>query len=254
MKTETNKPMNDETMNTPTIEVDAIKPTITEAIPSESTTIGPVKDNSERLTELATKIRDAQAKEHEADSIVVDWKARQLKAAIEMGEYLIEAKSLLPSKKFVKWCRESVPDLGQRTLNRYMKVALNQDKSHVSQAKGLREAYQGCSQADRETESTEEDDLQSTHEDDRHKDFEKIQRELSKAIKLLNPAQDPCEEANVICDLVDALNAWVTAYRAKAAGHSLIKSQNSGVEIPMSLGKQLHDVLETNAEHYVTAE
>jgi hypothetical protein len=37
--------------------------------------------------------------------MVVDWKAKRLKAGISMGEYLIEAKSLLPFGGFVKWCR-----------------------------------------------------------------------------------------------------------------------------------------------------
>lgn len=249
MNTETNKPMNAETMNTPTNEVDAItaniNPTTTETIPSESTS-GPVKDNTERLAELATKIRDAYAKEHEADGMVVDWKAKQLKAGIAIGEYLIEAKSLLPFKGFVKWCRANFPDLNQRTLNRYMGIARNKDKTHVSQAKGLRDAYKKCSASDRQEESEGESDL--------HKDFETIQRHLSKAIKLLNPHPDlaPCVEADAVCDLVDALNAWVTDYRAGADGDSLAKHRDSGVEISMGDEKQ-SAVSEEDAE-YATAE
>lgn len=249
MNTETNNPMNAETMNTPTNEVDAItaniNPTTTETVPSESTN-GPLKDNTERLAELATKIRDAYAKEHEADGMVVDWKAKQLKAGIEMGEYLIEAKSLLPFKGFVKWCRENFPDLAQRTLNRYMKVARNKDETHVSQAKGLRDAYQGCSQADGEAQSTEEGDL--------HKDFEKIKRHLSKAKDMLNdyPGLASCEEADTICDLVDALHDWVTEYRATGDGHSLDRHQDSDVEIPLGDEKQ-PETAEKEAE-FSTAE
>ena len=64
MNTETNNPMNTETMNAPTNEVDAItantNPTTTDTIPSGSTS-GPVEDHTERLAELVTKIRDAYA-------------------------------------------------------------------------------------------------------------------------------------------------------------------------------------------------
>jgi len=247
MNTETNKAMNTETMNATTNEVDAItantNPTTTETTPSESAS-GPVKDNSERLTELATKIRDAYAKEHEADGMVVDWKAKQLKAGIEMGEYLIEAKSLLPFKGFVKWCRENFPDLAQRTLNRYMKVARHKDETHVSQAKGLRDAYQGCSQADGETESDGKSDV--------HKDFEKIKRLLAKAKDMLNDYPDlaPCEEADTVCDLVDALHDWATDYRAN--GDSLAKHRDTGAEV--SLGDDTQPEASEEEAVFSTAE
>lgn len=238
-------------MNTPTNEVDAItantSPTTTETNPSESTG-GPVKDNSERLAELATKIRDAYAKEHEAGGMVVDWKANQLKAGIQMGEFLLEAKSILmPVKQFVKWCRDNFPDLSQRTLNRYMKIARSKDETHVSQAKGLRDAYEKCSAANQQTDETGEAELL-------HKDFEKIQLHLSKAITLLNPYPDPdpCEEADAVCDLVDALNAWATEYRARANGQPLSKHRDSGVGISLGDEKQ-PDMAEQEAE-FSTAE
>lgn len=230
MNTETNKPINAEPMNTQENEVDAITAntdaTTTATVPSESAN-GPLKDNTERLAELATKIRDAYAKEHEAEGMVVDWKAKQLKAGIEMGEYLIEAKSLLPFKGFVKWCRENFPNLTQRTLNRYMKLARNKDEKHVSQAKGLRDAYEKCSASDRQGESDGESDLR--------KDFETIKRHLSKAKDVLNdyPNLAPCEEAETVCDLVDALTDWVMEYRARDDGHSLDRHRDSDVEIPL---------------------
>lgn len=225
-------------------EVDAItaktNPAITETTPSESAS-GPVKDNTERLAELATKIRDAYANEHEADGMVVDWKAKQLKAGIEMGEYLIEAKSLLePFKGFVKWCKESFSDLSQRTLNRYMKLARNKDETHVSQATGLRDAYEKCSGA--------ESDGQS----DGHKELAKIQRLLSKAKDTLNCYTNlaPCEEADTICELVDALADWVAKYRGKADRlHSL---NDVNCEIPLNDAEQ-PTTPEENAE-YATAE
>lgn len=247
---ETNKPMNAETMNTPTNEVDAItaniNPTTTETIPSESTS-GPVRDDAERLAELATKIRDAYAKEREADGMVVDWKAKQLTAGIEMGDYLIEAKLLLkPVHGFVKWCRQNFPDLAQRTLNRYMGIARNKDKTHVSQAKGLRDAYEKCSASDRQGESDGESNP--------NKDFEKIKRHLCKAKDMLNAYPDlaPCEEADAVCDLVDALSDWVTEYRAGANGHSLTKHRDSDVEIPLGYEEQ-PDIAEKEAE-FSTAE
>lgn len=249
MNTETSKPQETETMNTQTKEVDAntanANPTTTETIPSESAN-GPMKDNTERLAELATKIRDAYAKEHEADGMVVDWKAKQLKAGIEMGEYLIEAKSLLPFGKFTKWCQENFGDLTHRTLIRYMAIARNKDETHVSQAKGLRDAYKKCSSSDRQGQSDGESDL--------HKDFEKITRHLSKAKDILNAYPDlaPCEEADTVCDLVDALSDWVTEYRAGANGHSLTKHRDSDVEIPLGDEEQL-DIAEKEAE-FSTAE
>lgn len=255
MNTETNKTVNTEknkTMNIETNkqrsaqknEVDAItattNPAITETTPSESVS-GPVNDNSEKLAELATKIRDAYAKEQEADGMVKDWKAKQLKAGIEMGEYLIEAKSLLePFKGFVKWCRENFSDLSQRTLNRYMKLARNKDETHVSEAKGLRDAYEKCSTAESDGES------------DVHKELAKIQRVLAKAKDALKGYTDlaPCEEADAICEVVDALADWVSEYRDKT--DSLSRFKDVECEMPLNEEKQ-PTTPETNAE-YVTAE
>lgn len=248
---ERNKAMNIETnkqVSAEKIEVDAItattNPAITETTPSESAS-GPVKDNAERLAELATKIREAYSKEQEADGMVVDWKAKQLKAGIEMGEYLLEAKSLLePFKGFVKWCRDNFPDLSQRTLNRYMKVARNKDETHVSQAKGLRQAYEGCSDAEGKSESSEETALQA--------DFHKIKQHLNKAKSLLSPYADlaPCEEADTVCDLVDGLALWVSEYRDKT--DSLSRFKDVDCEMPLNEDKQ-PSTPEKDAE-YVTAE
>ena len=239
MKTKTKT----KTVNSTTKEVEATtantNPPATETKPSDSAD-GTATVNTERLAELATKIRDAYAKEHEADGMVVDWKAKQLKAGIEMGEYLLEAKSLLePFKRFVKWCRQNFSDLSQRTLNRYMKLARNKGETHVSQATGLRDAYEKCSGA----ESDGHSDVQ--------KDWAKIRRHLSKAKDMLNGFTDlaPCEEADTICELVDALKDWVTGYRGADRLHSL---KDVNCEVPLNGAKQ-PTTPEENAE-YATAE
>jgi len=228
-------------------EVDAItattNPAITETTPRESVS-GPAKDNTERLAELATKIRDAYAKEQKADGMVVDWKAKQLKAGIEMGEYLIEAKSLLPFGKFTKWCQENFGDLTHRTLIRYMAIARNKDKTHVSQAKGLRQAYKGCSDAEGKSASSEETALQA--------DFQEIKQHLNKAKSLLSPYADlaPCEEADTICDLVDALALWVSEYRDKTDSLSRFKD----VDCEMPLNGEKKDPTPEEKMEFVTAE
>jgi hypothetical protein len=242
-KTETKKPMQNEEMKNQTTAVEAItantNPPATETKPSESAD-GTAKANTERLAELATKIRDAYAKEHEAGGMVVDWKAKQLKAGIEMGECLLEAKSLLePFKGFVKWCRDNFSDLSQRTLNRYMKLARNKDETHVSQATGLRDAYEKCSGA----ESDGQSDVQ--------KDWAKIRRHLSKAKDMLNGFTDlaSCEEADTVCELVDALNTWVAGYRGADRLNTL---KDVNCDIPLNDAKQ-PTTPEENAE-YATAE
>ena len=222
-KTKTNKHMQNQEIKNQTNEVEAVtantNPPTTETKPSESSA-EPAKANTERLAELATKIREAYAKEHEADGMVVDWKAKQLKAGIEMGEYLIEAKSLLRFKGFVNWCRDNFPDLSQRTLNRYMKIA--RKKTHVSQANGLRDAYEKC--------STAESDGQS----EVHKELAKVQRLLSKAKDALSSHTGlaTCEEADTICELVDALADWVDKYRGNADGLNRLKDVDC--EIPLN--------------------
>ena len=231
-------------MKNQTTEVEAVtantNPPATETKPSESAD-EPTKADTERLAELATKIRDAYAKEHEADGMVTDWKAKQLKAGIEMGEYLLEAKSLLePFKGFVKWCRENFSDLSQRTLNRYMKLARKKDETHVSEAKGLRDAYEKCS-SDKSNGQSDED-----------KTLAAIQRHLSKAKDLLNglTALAPCENADGICVLVDALSDWAAKYRGEADG--LNRAKDVDFEFPLN-GEKTDPTPETKAE-YATAE
>jgi hypothetical protein len=189
---------------------------------------------------LATKIRAAYAKEEKAGGMVVDWKAKQLKAGIEMGEYLIEAKSLLPVRGFVKWCRDNFPDPAQRTLNRYMKLAREKDETHVSGAKGLRDAYKKSS-------APAESDGQS----DGHKELAKIQRLLSKAKDALNGYTDlaPCEEADTICGVVDALADWVAKYRGEAGGLNRLKDVNC--EVPLN-GAEQPTTPEENAAYATT--
>lgn len=227
-------------MNPETTEVDGtvanINPQAPETKPSES--VGePSPADTERLAKLATKIRAVYSKEEKAGGMVEDWKKKQLKAGIEMGEYLIEAKSLLePFKGWVKWCRENFSDLSQRTLTRYMKLARNKDKTHVSQAKGLRDAYEKCS-------ALAESDGQS----DLHKGLAKIQRVLSRAKDTLNGYTDlaPCDEADTICEVVDALGEWAANYRGNADGLNRLKDVD--FEFPLN-GEKKETTPEPNAE------
>lgn len=231
--------MNTDTLNTAT---DAIVANTTAAIPSE--TAAPAPDNTEKLAELATRVRAAYTKEHEADGMVVDWRAKQLKAGIEMGDCLNDAKALVPFKEFVKWCRKNFPELTQRTLNRYMSVARN--KAHVSHAKGLRDAYKNC--------STGKSACKSDEKSDTEKDFEKVQQHLTKAARLLNDYPDliACEGADAICDMVEALHIWAADYRERSERHKLNKQHDAEFEAADADGQQ-PTTPEQNGE-YVTTE
>lgn len=197
--------------------------TKTQTNPDESANV-----NKERLAELAAKIRNAYNKEHESGVMVTDWKAKQLKAGIEMGTYLKEAKSLLPHKKFLPWCRDNFADLSHRTLNRYMRIAGNKDETHVSNAAGLRQAHMACSKPAIKPESTHKIDL------------DRVQQHLIKAKDMLNSYTNlnPCEEADAICDLVCALNIWVNEYKASKDARALNKVGDVEFEMPLGDEKQ----------------
>lgn len=220
MKTENESgALSTETVNQPTAETSTVGANTTEAAAS------PASDNVGRLAELAGKIRDAYATEHQADGMVVDWGKKQLAAGIEMGGYLNEAKILVPAKGFIKWCRANFSDLNQRTLNRYMKIARN--ATLVSQASGLKEAYEKSSTAETKMDS-DASDTPEPHEvgeatltaeteepSDFENDFKKINGHLTKAKDILNGYQKlvACDEADAVCDLIDALALWVSDYR-----------------------------------------
>ena len=279
MKTEnTNTPetnsMNNQTLNTPTAETSTVTANTTETTQSEVTT-STAPDNSERLAELATKVRSTYADEQKADGMVVNWKAKKLKAGIEMGEYLIEAKSLLPFGEFVKWCKVNLTGLNQRTLNRYMKLA--EKKTELSQVKGLAAAYQITSTAQPAGESTtaaeantesagesdgaqvtgQNDESQSAASDknvksDLQKDFKKVHGHLTKAKDILNGYQGVAssKEADAICDLISALAGWVSEYRGEETSLPRLNAVDFGM--PIVTDKQ-PTTPEHNAE-YVTAE
>lgn len=187
-------------------------------------------NNAERLADLATSIRVAyketvhlKGQITDGQNRLVNWKRKQLEVGLEIGKHLLEAKALLPHGKFTGWCRDNLVGLTHRTLNRYMRIAEDSDEKHVSTAGGLRQAYERCT-SDRQTEEMGEAELL-------RRDFEKVQRYLSKAICLLNPYPDPttCEEADRVCDLVDALTDWVTGYRASS--NALARHRDTGVEV-----------------------
>ena len=202
-----------------------------------------LKINSKKLVKLAAKARAAYAKEHKADGMVVDWRAKQLKAGIEMGECLNEAKAILPFKGFVKWCRVNFRKLTQRTLNRYMAVARN--KALMSHAKGLRDAYKNC--------STDKSASKSEGKSKTETDFGEIKQHLTEATRLLNGYPDliAYEGADVVCEMVEALNVWSADYRERSERHKLNKQHDDEFEEAVADGHQ-PSTLEQNGEHVTT--
>lgn len=198
-------------------------------MPSASTTNG-TDDNADKLAQLATKIRTAYHERHKSEGRIKDWKAKQLKAGIELGEYLLEAKKLA-DKQFMAWCRDNFPELCHRTLNRYMTIAVNKCETHVSKAGGLRQAYKGCAK-EKEAGAPEEAGF--------NKAAAAIKRQLTKALSCLNSYSDliACEEADAICELVDALNIWCSDYKARADRRALNTLRDAEFEMPIADDKQ----------------
>lgn len=226
MKTKTNT--NDQMNQITTTEI-MNENTTANVMPAVSTTDG-TNENAERLTQLATKIRTAYNERHKSEGKVEDWKAKQLKAGIELGEYLLEAKKLA-DKKFMAWCRDNFPELCHRTLNRYMTIAVNKCETHVAKAGGLRKAYKACAK-DQQTDAPEKAGFS--------KDAAVIKRHLMKVLKCLNSYSDliACEEADAICDLVDALNIWSTDYRDRTNRQSLNKHRDAEFEMRLADDKE----------------
>ena len=92
-------------------------------------------------------------------------------------------------------------------------------------------AYKACAK-EQQTEAPEEAGFT--------KDADAIKRHLMKALSCLNNHSDliSCEEADAICDLVDALNGWVTDYRDRSNRQSLNKHRDAEFEMSLTDDKQ----------------
>lgn len=193
--------MNTET--TPPLNAQPIEIMTTKSVPNPVNNQG-VVDPTERLRELASKIQIAHQTTTECESMLTTWEDRRLRAGLEVGKNLREAKSLLPTGQFVRWCKVSFPNLSHRTLTRYMGLAKNE--THVTHcASSLRQGYQACADPKRKREPSPESDLC------RIEDF------LSKAEILLSKYQTALRspKADKICDLLEAMHSWVTAYHER---------------------------------------
>ena len=126
-----------------------------------------------------------------------------------------------------------------------MKVAINKCETYVSKADGLRQAYRACTKV-QETDSPEKTGFD--------KDAPEIKRVLTKALKYLSNHPDliSSEEADAVCDLVDALNIWVTDYRARTDRHSLNKHRDTEFEMPITDEKE--SPTSSQATEFATAE
>jgi len=165
-----------------------------------------VANPTERLRELASKIQIAYQTAKECESTLKSWEDRRLRAGLEVGKCLREAKFLLPTGQFVRWCNESFPNLSHRTLTRYMGLAKNE--THVTNyASSLRQCYRACADPKRKREPSPDSDLC------------RIEDLLGKAKILLNKYQNvpPSSDADNICDLLEAMHSWVTAYHERNA-------------------------------------
>jgi hypothetical protein len=237
---ETNpKPLNENIMNNepPTRgnEVESV---------SDGTEINPpepmgdhVNANAKRLEELAEKIRAAHQEEQKCNGMLEDWKKKRLYAGIAIGDYLLEAKSLVPPKQFIAWCRDEFHSKpSHRTLTRYMLLA--KQKTHVTKvANGLRQGNLACADPERKRKSPQQSD------------FSQIKQHLSKAKNLLNNYPDliSCQEADLVCDLHDAIGIWATDYRSRTERHRLNKLRDAEFDVTLVEDKT-KPVVQANAE------
>ena len=80
-----------------------------------------IPSNMTALDNLAARINS----EHEACHASM---RKGLEHALKAGALLLEAKAGLPHGEWLPWLKENCPDIGERTVQRYMRLAENRDE------------------------------------------------------------------------------------------------------------------------------
>jgi hypothetical protein len=190
-------------------------------------------DNTSRLNELVEKIKTT-LKETESHFVhYKEYQVKYLENKTQVGKYLIEAKDLLPPKKFGEWCRFHFDDTTQRTLNNYMTLAKHTKKLSKT-IKTVRQALK------------ESINPALKRKTARETDFYKVKKNLNECVKILNTYPDliSCNEADLVCEQYDKISVWVEDYRARSSKNRLNKLNdeafdlNNNITIDIGTGKE----------------
>ncbi len=173
--------------------------------------------NEKQMAVLRDKIR-------EAHGTFISSMKDTLEAGITAGQLLIEAKETLEHGEFLKWIQDTLP-FTERTAQKYMRIARNQDKLKEKGARLLSEAYNAVndnSEKDYQKQYRENDKLISDDDsfDDIDDDFMEDQDK-----KVLSPPEEMVAEKQKANDSVywylDDLNRLISGmnsiYRKLAA-------------------------------------
>lgn len=93
----------------------------------------------DQIKELATLIAQAT----EAGDSATSFSAHRLRICVDVGRRLTQAKMLIPRGQWEQWCSDHLPDLPERSRQRWMRLAEADAKGclDLESARGLRHAY-----------------------------------------------------------------------------------------------------------------
>jgi len=166
--------------------------------------------DAHQLTVLRDKIREAHGQ-------FINSMKDTMEAGITAGQLLIEAKEELEHGAFIQWIQETMP-FTERTAQKYMRIARNQDKLKEKGARLLSEAYNAVnenSEKDYQKQYRENDQIISDEDtfaevDD---DFLKMQDK-----KVMAPPEELVEERQKADDslywYLDDLNRLISGMNA----------------------------------------
>lgn len=98
-------------------------------------------ENSENIATLAKRITECHQSAIQLDKNCMEKGKAAIKAAIDCGLALMDAKEQMKHGQWLPWLKKNCPTIQEREARRYMQLSKSADSADLSKAETLNQAY-----------------------------------------------------------------------------------------------------------------